>query len=279
MESRHRLALSITLTITIFIALTACVPTQTAPTFAPVTETATPIQTPTIQWFPATSTSTSRPVIVPTTTPIYAPGIGETFLVDDFSEPEFWNIATSDEGSVSVSRNRITIAVKAPQTYLFSLRSEPLVTSFYAEIDAHTALCMGGDSYGLLFRANNTASYRYALSCNGTVRLERMSVNRARVIQEAIPSGDVPPGSPSDVRLGVWAVGSEMRFFLNGRHQFTVNDVNLPIGSIGVFAQSASDTAMTVTFSGLVVQSVAYVSPTPTMTPSKTPVPTSTRAP
>ena len=162
---------------------------------------------------------------------------------------------------------------------MVSLRSEPLLTSFYAEISAHTALCKGGDSYGLLFRANNTASYRYALACDGTVRLERMSLSRARVIQEATPSGDVPPGSPGDVRLGVWAVGSEMRFFLNGRHQFTVSDVNLGIGSIGVFAQSASDTAMTVTFSDLIVQSVGYVSPTPTMTPSKTPVPTSTRSP
>ncbi len=206
--------------------------------------------------------------------------MGSEIFSDDFSSAEKWNTAASDEGSVSVSRNRITIAVKAPQTYLFSLRSEPLLTDFYAEISAHPALCRGGDSYGLLFRANNLASYRYTLACDGTVRLERMSVNRARIIHEPLPSGDAPPGSPGDVRLGIWVVGTEMRFFLNGRHQFTVNDVNLGIGSLGVFVQSsAASNATTVTFADLVVQSVVYVSPTPTMTPSKTPVPTSTRAP
>lgn len=279
MESRHRLPPGIILTIIISIILAACVPIQTPPTPASATETSTPFQTPTTQWFPSTSTPTPRLVIIPSATPIYLPGVGDEILSDDFSSGGKWNTASSDEGSVSVSRNRITIAVKAPQTYLFSLRSEPLLTDFYAEISAHTALCRGGDAYGLLFRANNSASYRYALACDGTVRLERMSFARARIIQKALPSGDVPPGSPGDVRLSVWAVGSEMRFFLNGRHQFTVSDVNLPIGSIGVFAQSASGTAMTVTFSDLIVQSVAYTSPTPTMTPSKTPAPTSTMRP
>jgi hypothetical protein len=71
-----------------------------------------------------------------------------------------------------------------------------------------------------------------------------------------------------------------MRFFLNGRHQFTATDVNLGIGTIGVFAQTAPENmAMTVTFSNLNVQSVVYVSPTPTPTMTKTPAPTSTRAP
>jgi len=209
------------------------------------------------------------------------PGLGEIIVTDDFASDAAWNTSSSDEGSVSVSRNRITIAAKASEIYIFSLRNKPLLTDFYIEIDAHPALCRGGDSYGLLFRANNAASYRYALACDGTVRLERMKAyNRPRIIQEALPSGDAPPGSPGDVRLGVWAVGSEMRFFLNGRYQFTATDLNLARGTIGVFAEtSAGNSAMTVTFSDLVVQSVDYIVPTITLTPSKTPVPTSTRSP
>lgn len=265
----------------IFLALAACAPTQTPLALATATETLVPSPTATIQWFPSTSTSTPRPVIIPSETPIYLPGLGNEIFRDNFASPVNWNTISSNEGSVSVSRNRITVAVKAPDTYLFSLRSEPLLSDFYAEINAHTALCRSGDSYGLLFRANNLDTYRYVLACDGTVRLEFLKAyNHPRVIQEPLPSGDAPPGSPGDVRLGVWAVGAEMRFFLNGRHQFTVTDRNLGIGTLGVFVQSAAqNTATTVTFSDLIVQSVAYVSPTPTTTPSKTPIPTSTVRP
>ena len=280
MKSTHPHTLIWILPLIIFITLTACVPTQTQPTLAPVESTSIAPPTATIQWFPPTSTATPRSIQISTATPVYMPGVGETLVTDDFNSPAAWNTSISDEGSVSVSRNRITLAVKEPKMYMLSLRNEPLLTDFYVEIDAHPALCRGGDSYGLLFRANNNASYRYALACDGTVRLERMSFLRARVIQMPISSGDAPPGSPGDVRLGVWVSGAEMRFFLNDRYQFTATDVNLGIGTIGVFAQSAPEnSAMTVTFSNLVVQSVAYVSPTPTATVTKTPVPTSTRSP
>ena len=278
MESRHHLLPSITLTIIIFLALAACAPMQTSPALATATETLAPSPTATIQWFPSTSTPTPRSVVLPSATPIYLPGLGNEIFADDFSSARRWNTASSDEGSVSVSRDRITIAVKAPETVLFSLRSEPLLTDFYAEINAHPALCRGEDSYGLLFRANNLDSYRYVLACDGTVRLElKKAYNRPRVLAGPAPSGDVPPGSPGDVRIGVWAVGPEMRFFLNGRHQFTITDASFGLGTLGVFVQSAeSSSAATVTFSELVVQSVSYISPTPTITPSKTPIPTST---
>ena len=280
MESRHHLTPVITLTLISFLALAACAPIQTPPAPATATETSAPSPTATIQWFPSTATLTPRPLITPSATPNQLPGIGNTLVTDDFASAAVWNTAVSDQGSVSVSRNRITLAVKAPDTYLFSLRNEPLLTDFYVEISAHPALCRGADSYGMLLRANNAASYRYALACDGTVRLDRMSFARARSVQPPAPSGDAPPGSPGDVRLGVWVVGSEMRFFLNGRYQFSVVDVNLGIGTLGVFAQSsAANSAMTVTFSDLIVQSVDYVSPTPTLTPSRTPVPTSTMRP
>ena len=257
------------LPIIIFLSLTACAPTQTQPTLAPVKATSTATPTATVQWFAPTSTTTPRTIQVPTSTPVYLPGVGYTIVTDNFISDAAWDTASANEGSVSVSRNRITIAVKKPEIYLFSLRNEPLLTDFYAEIDAHPTLCKGEDSYGFLFRANNNSSYRYALACDGTVRLERIKRNnRPRVIQEAIPSGDAPPGSPGDVRLGIWVSDTEMRFFLNGRYQFTATDLNLRIGTIGVFAETAPEnSAMTVTFSDLIVQSVDYILPTSTKSP------------
>lgn len=280
MESKHRLAPNILLTIVIYLALTACAPIQTQPAPATATPTSAPTPTATVQWFPPTSTPTPFNLDYATSTPYPIPGIGETLLKDDFTSASAWNTVNANEGSVNISRNRITIAVKQPEIYLISLRDEPIIGDFYAEINAHPSLCRGGDSYGFLFRANSTSSYRYALACDGTVRLERMSFSRARSIYPPTLSGDVPPGSPGDVRLGVWVAGSEMRFFLNGRYQFSAVDVNLSEGTLGVFAQSSPvSSATTVTFSDLIVQSVGYISPTPTPTVTKTPVPTSTQSP
>ena len=279
MKSTHHRAPIFFFTILIFaVLITSCVSIQTPPTPAPVTETPPPPQTPTFNWFPATETSTPPPTLVVEPTPNLMPGRGEELLFDNFDSASAWNTSASDAGSVNISRNRITFAVQ-PQVYMYSLRNRPALRDFYAEINAHTSLCRGGDSYGMLIRVNGLVYYRYALACNGTVRLERINNGVRRTIQPATPSGDVPPGSPSDVRLGVWAVGSEMRFFLNGRYQFTVVDSATSVGMLGLFAQSAGDTAMTVTFSDLVVQSVDYIIPTITMTPTKTPIPTSTISP
>jgi hypothetical protein len=66
----------------------------------------------------------------------------------------------------------------------------------------------------------------------------------------------VPPGAPSSSRLGVWAVGNEMRFFVNNHYQFTISDPLLLSGSVGVFARSTIDWPLTVNFSDLVIYSV-----------------------
>ena len=39
-----------------------------------------------------------------------------------------------------------------------------------------------------------------------------------------LSSNDAPIGAPAQVKLGVWAVGREMRFFLNDHYQFSVLD-------------------------------------------------------
>jgi hypothetical protein len=69
-------------------------------------------------------------------------------------------------------------------------------------------------------------------------------------------SGAVPPGAPSISRLAVWVKGKEMRFFVNEEYQFTVSDPMLPEGTIGVFARSAGDNAVTINYSELVIRSI-----------------------
>jgi hypothetical protein len=95
------------------------------------------------------------------------------------------------------------------------------------------------------------------------VRADRISVDTRQPLQEPLASGDAPPGAPGEVRIGIWASGDEMRLFLNDRFQFSISDANYLSGSLGVFAQSAGDTPVTVTFSELVVRDVKYIPPAP----------------
>jgi hypothetical protein len=232
-----------------------------------VIATETPQPTATIDWFPASATptlgalSTKKPP-----TPEMRPGLGTTILTDDFSGPSLWDTATSDNASAEIDNNQLNLAVQS-HAYLVSLRHDLSESDYYAEITARPSLCRGDDAYGLLVRANAVAYYRFSLSCNGTAYAERISVGTHELLQIPLASGDVPRGAPGEVRIGVWAVGSELRLFLNGRYQFSINNSNYPSGTIGVFVNSAGDTPAVVSFSHLELQEVDYSPATTTPMP------------
>jgi hypothetical protein len=238
--------------------LTSCLPLDFFPAPQPTAfPTETPLPSQTIVWFPPSVTPSPQAFATSTPVPEMRPGLGDIVVADGFSDPELWDIAASDQGSAATNENRLTLAVQ-PGVYLASLRHGLALGNFYVEVTASPNLCRGDDSYGLLVRGNAVAYYRFALSCNGTVSAERISVGTHQVFQSPIRSEDVPYGAPGQVRIGVWAVGNEMRLFLNGFYQFSIFDSSYPVGTVGVFAQSKGETATIVNFSDLVIQEVSY---------------------
>jgi len=232
----------------------------------PALQTETPLPSPTIIWFPPSATPTPQVFSTQSPTPEMRPGLADVFLTDTISEPSLWTTATSNQASADITANRLNLAVQS-DVYMISIRHDLVADNFYAEITAHPGLCRAEDTYGFLIRANAVAYYRFALSCTGMVGAERVSGPKRQVLQEPILSGDVPTGAPSEVRIGVWAVGTEMRLFLNGRYQFSVSDSNYGSGTVGVFVNSAGSTAAAVSFSDLSIQNVMYQPPTETPTP------------
>jgi hypothetical protein len=224
----------------------------------PTPQDETPTSTPTIVWFPPTSTPTPFPTQELVPTPEMRPGVGAVILTDDFSTANSWSLGTSGEGRAALSKNELTLAIgpTAAKDYILSLRQEPQLSDFYAEITASPSLCRGGDEYGLLVRAASTQDYyRFALTCNGQARVDRIIQNNTTSPQPWV-DGAVPPGAPSTSRIAVWAVGREMRFFVNDEYVFTINDPLLPQGSLGVFARSVNDNAVTINFSNLIIREV-----------------------
>jgi hypothetical protein len=231
------------------------------PTLTPILPTETPTQTatitPTIVWFPPTATSSPFPTPVITPTEDMRPNIGKLLLEDDFSIQNSWTLMQSQIGSIALGKDELTIAIGESNAYLFTVREEPTFSDFYLEITAAPNLCRDLDEYGVLFRVSPTnAYYRFSLSCNGQVRLDRDYGGQVSSPQPWMPSGSVPPGAPSSSRLGISAVGTEMRFFINGQYQFSIKDPLLTNGGVGVFARSTKAMAVTVNFSDLVIYEV-----------------------
>lgn len=250
-----------------------------------VTPSQTPPASPTavIIWFPATATWTPFPSLEPSVTPMLFPGLGNQIFSDNFSKLQNWSRAkTAGDGanSIILDRNRLTLAANVMPVSLASLNTSLALTDFYAEVTVSVNRCSGLDAYGLLFRAASEAyTYRFLLNCSGKARVERVRDSTTLPLQDWLPSGDAPPGAPGQVKMGVWAAGAEMRFFLNGRYQFSVIDPLFKSGSLGVFVNASSPEGLNISFSDLTVNSVEYVSPTPTATPSKTPLPSRTPRP
>ena len=247
-------------------ALSACMTLGSTPPTATPFPTVTAVPTQTIVWFTPSATPTLLGIATHTATPEMSPGIGAATLNDDFSDETLWDTAVSDQGSAAISNNRLSIAVQSG-VYLVSMRHDLSVGDFYAEITARPSLCRGDDSYGILIRTMGKASfYRFTLTCNGQIYAERLSGGVKLQMQEPVISGDAPR-PPADVRIGMWAVGGEMRLFLNGHYQFSISDKQFPSGAFGVFVRSAGDELASVTFSDFKVYEVDYVLPTKTPLP------------
>ena len=240
----------------LLIGIPACLPQVASPipvptlTPVPATQTATP----TTVWFPATATYTPFPTLVMTPTIDVQPQYGESIFSDNFTQPTPWTLGQTASTSIALGKEELTLALDQPDGYLYSLRQGTDLSDFYLEITASPSLCKGQDEYGLLLRVSPALDfYRLSLTCDGQIRLDKFFQGKASSPQAPDYSGAVPPGAPSSSRLGIWASGKEMRFYVNGEYQFTVRDPSLPSGGLGTFIRSNGGNAVTVSFSYLEV--------------------------
>jgi hypothetical protein len=245
------------LVLTLLLAACSILPSRTLGTATPRPPTATPVLSPTPVWFPPTETSTPHALTSPTAPPDWRPGLGNPLQADSFTDQAQWDLFQSDDGVSLLLDGRLALSA-APGIYVPSLNKDLVLTDYYIEVTATLNICSGADEYGILVRAIPTAAYRFALTCDGQTRAERVGRNERLILQKPFHTGDAPRGAPAEVRIGVWVFKSELRFFLNGNLQFRVSDNNLPSGSIGFFVRSAGSTPITVSFSDLAIRKLNY---------------------
>ncbi|MBN2257687.1 MAG: hypothetical protein JW704_07670 [Anaerolineaceae bacterium] len=219
-------------------------------------------ETPTIVGFPATETPTNTPLpATMTPTPEQKTNLGRIIVADDFTRPGLWLLGRFNDGSIAFGLNEMTLAVSAPKGILTSFRQEPTLPNFYIEVTASPNLCVAQDAYGLVVRAGNVSDfYAFLLSCDGQVRAERDKISERIPLKDWKPaSGKVTPDIGGSTRLGVWAYGNEMRFFVNGVYQFTVLDPAFPRGLVGLHAHASGASVLTVNFSDLQVWEISGI--------------------
>ncbi len=192
-----------------------------------------------------------------TPTPGVMAELGEVIFRDPLTSPGDWTLPNSGRGQVNISGGEINIIINQPGTILSATLEKPDLGDFYAEITASPVLCSSRDEYGFLFRVyGGDQYYRFALSCSGEIRLDRFSGEGSAVLYPWTRSASVPVGAPSVSKLAVLALDDQIYLYINGYPQFSIDNQPISVGSFGVYARSVGDTALTVSFSDLLVREV-----------------------
>ncbi len=239
------------------IILSACLSVSTPEPLPTATPTIIPSLTPTIEWFPSSPTPEQLPTIAVTPTQEFMSEIGEIIFQDEFLSSDEWTVPQTDRGQIIIANGEINIIINEPKSLLVGTLEKPDLQDFYAEITANPVLCTGRDEYGFLFRVfSRNKYYRFGLSCDGEVRMEKIIGEEVFMLYPWTRSASVPAGAPSVSKLEILALRDEIRVFINGDPQFTIVDQGWSLGSFGVFARSAGETAVTISFSDLIVREV-----------------------
>lgn len=183
--------------------------------------------------------------------------LGEIIFTDDFESGEGWTVPQSDRGEINISNGEINIIINEPGSFFIGTLEKPDLRDFYAEISANPILCSPGDEYGFLFRVlGRNQYYRFLMNCEGQIRLDSINGQMGNILYPWTRSASVPVGAPSISTVAVLAVGDQIYIFINGVQQISVEDRQLSVGSFGVYARSVGDTAVTISFSDLIVREV-----------------------
>lgn len=224
-------------------------PTNTA-TFTP--ELALSSLLPTIAEVP-TKTST----ITPTNTPdvLRPKEAGQRIFFDPLEDAiTGWTVTKTDIGTVDFSGGMLVFTLNASYTSLVSELPKDFPSDLYIETTVQTLLCgEGPDTYGIIFRNSKDYSYRFAVTCYGQLRFERIkgsALEGATAWKETL---GLLQGAPATNRIGVLVQGRIFRFFVGGIEVFSGQDPMSDSGGVGLFIRTEKSNVLSVGFEDLSV--------------------------
>lgn len=125
------------------------------------------------------------------------------------------------------------------------------------EVTVDANICSDHSEYGVIVRTTGTLDqYRFGISCDGQAHVDRIYKRTASAFAPWETFGIIPTIAPSTTKLGVWANGQELRFFVDGQYLFSVRDTILYQGTIGLYVRSGDGSPVSINFSQLDVYEI-----------------------
>lgn len=213
--------------------------------------------TSTVIWFPPTDTPVVTPTSEYTPTPEVLVELGDVIYEDPFISSEGWLLPKTQRGEINIGNGEINIIINEPGSYFDGFLEKPSVKDFYAEITANPILCSSLDEYGFLFSVSGINQYlRFAINCSGEVHLDRLDAGSTTLLYPRTRVASIPAGALSVTRVAVLVIADQIHIYINGDLLFLVEGQLIRRGSFGVFGRSSGETAMTVSFSDLIIREV-----------------------
>jgi hypothetical protein len=146
--------------------------------------------------------------------------LGSPDWKDTFESAASWFLLDTDNSLFEVDDGRLVMTAReAGEAEEWGLANRPDAADFYLEATFVTGeACAGLDRYGMLVRAPEpNEGYVFSFSCDGRYRVYKWDGENYNGIIEWKTSPHIKSGPDQTNRLGVWANGSTLKFYANGK--------------------------------------------------------------
>jgi hypothetical protein len=251
------------------ISITGCSIETSTKTFTPVPAHTDVLPSATFAYPTIPPTRTHIPQPSPSPTPDILSGVGVVLFEDDFSVDLGWDLSEKPLGAISLSNDRLVIAVRQSQSFLFSLAPDLMLSDFFLEVEVRAEICQPGDEFGVLFRVNESLEhYRYSLNCGGESRMTRVLSGESRSLVPPSTFPFIHSGPMSSNRLNIKAMNDTFQFWINGFEVFSSRDLSLEEGAVGLFVRSGQGNQVTISFDNFLIREYLHA---PTLDTTATP--------
>jgi len=177
-------------------------------------------------------------ITVGETSPDIKQTLGEPAFKDTLAGTNNWFLLDTPNTKFSAGENSIILTAASPgQIDEWGISNVPPIQDFYLEVlFVTTEPCAGLDRYGVIFRARDpNQGYVFGFSCDGRYKLYKWDGKSYQAIQEWKNSPHIKSGAGQTNRLGVYAVGNNLKLYANGQLLSEYTDDSFSEGRFGVF--------------------------------------------
>ncbi len=177
-------------------------------------------------------------ITVGETSPDILQTLGDPSFKDTLAGTNNWYLLDTANTRFSAGEKSIILTTSSPgQNDEWGISNVPPIKDFYLEfLFETTEPCSGLDRYGMIFRAPDpNQGYVFGFSCDGRYKLYKWDGKSYQAIQEWKNSPHIKSGAGQTNRLGVYAVGNNLKLYANGQFLSEYTDDSFSEGRFGVF--------------------------------------------